>query len=49
MIRKKNKDKGGGSLPLAPARKRSSTTPSPRGSAPKTKMRYLVNTKFLQV
>ena len=38
MIRKKKIEKrqGGGSLPLAPARKRSSTTPSPRGSAPKT-------------
>ena len=38
MIRKKKieKTKGGGSLPLAPARKRSSTTPSTRGSAPKT-------------
>ena len=35
MIRKKNK-KGGESLPLAPARKRSYATPSPRGSAPKT-------------
>ena len=38
MIRKKKIEKrqGGGSLPLAPARKRSSATPSPRGSAPKT-------------
>ena len=35
MIRKKNK-KEGESLPLAAARKRSSATPSPRGSAPKT-------------
>ena len=33
--KKKNKKEGEG-LPLAPARKRSSATPSPRGSAPKT-------------